>query len=459
VNVFTRGVRNALRNSIRTTSIVIVVGLSIGLALAMLVARASVQDKIASIKSAIGNSITITPAGTKEFQGGGEPLTTEQINKVTTITNVTKVIQTLSDRLTTENSSLVSAIEAGSLGTRGANNSGIKFMAPAPSPGGPAAQPTIRTFSPPIIVTGTTVATDPSLFGNTTATFISGKPFDASKDEHVAIVGRALAEKNALTVGSSFAAYNTSIKVAGIYDAGTTFLNSGLIMPLSTLQRLSDQKDSVTGATVTVNSVDNVETVTTAIQTILGTTADVTNNQEATARAIEPLESVRTISTFSLLGALVAGAVIILLTMVMIVRERRREIGVFKAIGASNARIMLQFVSEAVTLTLLGTIAGIIIGAAAASPITNALVSTSTSSSQTANESGKPMPSGGGKPVISMHAFGGNTLTHARTVQASVGWDIIVYGLVAALVIAITGSALPAFFIAKIRPAEVMRAE
>ena len=46
MNVFSRGVRNAFRNNIRTFSIVIILGLSIGLSLAMLVARASVQDKL-----------------------------------------------------------------------------------------------------------------------------------------------------------------------------------------------------------------------------------------------------------------------------------------------------------------------------------------------------------------------------------------------------------------------------
>jgi ABC-type antimicrobial peptide transport system permease subunit len=40
-----------------------------------------------------------------------------------------------------------------------------------------------------------------------------------------------------------------------------------------------------------------------------------------------------------------------------------------------------------------------------------------------------------------------------------VGWSIVAYGFGTAMVIAVIGSALPAFFIAKIRPAEVMRAE
>ena len=70
----------------------------------------------------------------------------------------------------------------------------------------------------------------------------------------------------------------------------------------------------------------------------------------------------KTIATYSLVGALVAGAVIIFLSMLMIVRERRREIGVLKAIGSSNAKISWQFVTEALTLTGMAAVVGVVIG-------------------------------------------------------------------------------------------------
>ena len=82
MNAFTRGVRNAFRNVIRTISIVIILGLSVGLALTMLIARQTVQDKITSVKSTIGNTISISPAEARGFQGGGEPLTSDELKKV-----------------------------------------------------------------------------------------------------------------------------------------------------------------------------------------------------------------------------------------------------------------------------------------------------------------------------------------------------------------------------------------
>jgi putative ABC transport system permease protein len=138
--------------------------------------------------------------------------------------------------------------------------------------------------------------------------------------------------------------------------------------------------------------------------------------------------------------------------MIMIVRERRREIGVLKAIGASNAKVMFQFMTEAVTLTLLGAVIGIALGVVAGNPITKLLVTNSTSTTSSSIQRG----GGGGFG----RAFGrGGLQNSVSNIHAAVGWSIILYGLAAAIIIALVGSAIASFFIAKVRPAEVMRAE
>jgi putative ABC transport system permease protein len=74
--------------------------------------------------------------------------------------------------------------------------------------------------------------------------------------------------------------------------------------------------------------------------------------------------------TFSLLLGSVAGISLlvggigILALMVISVRERTREIGVRRAVGARRQDILLQFVMEATALSLLGGLTGIVIGLA-----------------------------------------------------------------------------------------------
>lgn len=451
MSVVIRGVRNSFRNKVRTLSIVIILGLSVGLSLSMLIAYQAVNTKIAAVKSSVGSTVSISPAGIRGFEGGGEALTATQINKVKTIGHVNSVDQTLSDRLTTSNSNLVTSIEAGSLGQRNANNSGQE----PPSSGGAASgnKTTTRSFTPPVTLIGTTDPTNlSSTQGGGTFKLTDGKTFSSTSNEKVALIGKSLATKNNLKVGSTFTAYSTTIKVVGIFDSGNTFANNQVIMPLATVQKITSQTDEITSATVNVDSITNVDSVTTEVKKVLGSKADVTNASEQAKQTITPLENIKKISLYSLLGAVGAGAIIILLTMIMIVRERRREIGVLKAIGASNIVVIAQFVSESITLTLMGAVIGIGIGVFAANPITNMLVTNSASST---NSTGGP---GSGPGGGAMKAFGQMRGVIAD-VQGVVDWTIVLYGLGVALVIAIIGSALASFFITKIRPAEVMRAE
>lgn len=468
MNVISRGIRNAFRNQIRSGSIILILALSIGLIIAMLAARQAVSDRIETVKSSVGNTVSISPAGVRGFEGGGEALTTDEIAKVKTLAYVSSVTSQLSDRLTTnDTTNLVSAIELGSLGRRRANENNSAdtggtdtMINNQDSDSGLSGSSSDRArFNPTssVTITGIDNTSSGTIWGGNTVTWTAGSAFDASKDENVAVVGKALATKNNLSVGSTFTADGATLKVVGIYDAGSTFANNGVFTSLSTLQRISSQPGSVTSATATVDSVDHLDSATSAITSTLGDKADVTNSKDQVENAIKPLESVKTIALFSLIGALVAGAVVILLVMIMVVRERRREIGVMKAIGSSNGSIVSQFVVESITLTVVALVIGLAIGIAASTPLTNALVSSSSSVATTSRAQGGPVRAGGFGTAP--RQFGRSSLQTVQSITSSVGPAIIAYGVGATVFIAILGSALPAFLISKVKPAEAMRSE
>ncbi len=459
MNSITRGIKNTFRNSIRTLSVVVILALTIGLALSMAIARTAVTAKINSVKSSVGNTISISPAGVRGFEGGGNPLTDDQINKLSKIAHVTAINKTLNDRLTSSTTTLQSAVDAGSLGNRFSQNSGQRFTPPENDRSSNGDGAGTVSFTPPVTLLGTTTPTDlSSSQGSGTFTLKSGTVFSGTSNDNSALIGSSIATKNNLKVGSTFTAYDTTITVVGIFDAGNTFSNNQVLMPLASVQRLSSQSGDITNATVTVDSITNIDSTTTAIKNSLGSTADVTNSSEQAKESITPLQNIQTISLYSLIGSVAAGGIIILLTMVMIVRERRREIGVLKAIGASNSKIVKQFMAEAVTFTLLGAFVGLGIGAIAGQPLTKLLVTNSQNSTSTSSQTqagAGPREMGG---FSRMSRFGriGNNISDIKT---TLGLSTIGYGLGAALVIALFGSAISALLIAKIRPAEVMRTE
>lgn len=458
MNSISRGIRNAFRNMIRTGSIVVILALSIGLIIAMLAARSAVDAKIEAVKSSVGNTVSIAPAGFRGFEGGGEALTNDQVAKIAAVSHVSSVVATLSDRMTTDDTTnLESGVELGSLGQRQANqNSSSSSSSSSSGTSGSGSMPTMPGGGNPmasVTITGLSSTEVTSAFGGSSLTWTSGEAFDASKDSNDAVIGKLLAEKNGLSVGDTFTAYGETLTVVGIYDAGTQFTNNGVFVSLQALQRLSDQSGSVTSVTATVDSVDNLASATKAITSAMGDSADVTNNQETAEQAVAPLESVRTISLYSLIGAIVAGSVIILLTMIMIVRERRREVGVMKAIGASNLGIMRQFIAEAMALTVLGLVVGSVIGIVASTPLTSLLVDTSSSSSTQQGPGGMGGgPGGGGRAMRGLQ----ETVTN---IESSVGVTTLAYGVGATLLIALLGSAIPSLMISKIKPAEAMRSE
>ncbi len=454
MNVVSRGIKNALRSPIRSGAIILMLAISIGLILSMLVARGSVTAKINDVKATTATAITINPAGVQGFAGGGNPLTTAQVATITSTAHIKTIAATLTDQMGTSDTNLIASLELGSFGQRqmrfesSGSTTSSTSSATTPSDSTSSTETARPIPTPRTSVTGTT---NPS---STIASdkITSGTTIDGAGNDFVALIGTSLATKNNLKVGDTFTAYSKTITVKGIFDTGNTFQNSGIVMPIATVQELTGQTGAVSSVLATVDSSDNVSSTVTALKTALGSAADITSEQEQAASSLAPLQSISDLALAGVIGAAIAGSVIVLLSMIMIVRERRREIGVIKAIGGTNSKVITQFIIEGLTLTVFGAIVGLALGVLVSGPMTSSLVQNSTSSSSTAT------PSQGSF----RRAFGGGISqinTNINQVTASITPQIFVSAIGITLLIAIIGSAVPAWFIARVRPAEVLRTE
>lgn len=137
-------------------------------------------------------------------------------------------------------------------------------------------------------------------------------------------------------------------------------------IPYSTMMRVSNSVKYVTSFYVTSSSEEEMDTAETAITDMLlerFNQDDEAFSVQNSSALMETLSSVTSTLSLMLGGiagiSLVVGGIGIMNIMLVSVTERTKEIGIRKAIGASYANIMTQFLIEAVMISLLGCLLGI----------------------------------------------------------------------------------------------------
>ena len=209
-------------------------------------------------------------------------------------------------------------------------------------------------------------------------TFLS----QASVDDNlrVAVIGATTATNLDLTsssIGSTIYIGGLPFQLVGILQSkgGTTTADDQVVIPISTAHELFIGSDSVSAIGLSATSQDAINTVSAEITTTLDQRHGITSTGTADftiatqAQLLGTVSSVSDVLTLLLAGiasiSLLVGGIGIMNIMLVSVRERTREIGIRKAIGARGRDILSQFLVEALALSLAGGIIGIGVGVVA----------------------------------------------------------------------------------------------
>ncbi len=197
----------------------------------------------------------------------------------------------------------------------------------------------------------------------------------------VAVLGSTTADNLGLdgsSIGQTIQIGGIPFHLVGIMQpkgsSGITSQDDQVLIPISTAQHYFVGGDKVRSISVSVASASQIDATQGELTALLeqrhgtnGTNDDFTITSQA--QLLSTFSSITGLLTVLLGGiasiSLVVGGIGIMNIMLVSVRERTREIGIRKAIGARSSDILFQFLVEALVLSLLGGVIGIVVGLAA----------------------------------------------------------------------------------------------
>jgi len=201
--------------------------------------------------------------------------------------------------------------------------------------------------------------------------------FDANDNNRdIAIIGKQVAAdlfKENVPIGKSFSTRGHSFIVGGVFDdfpksplATTLDFNNGIFVPLGAAKAVgaTSQIYQILAKPANPARVDETTAAITAgLRTAHGGTEDFTVLKQS--ETLNIAGSILNVITTFVAGiaaiSLIVGGIGVMNIMLVSVTERTREIGIRKSVGATNRQIVGQFLTEAVVLSFVGGIIGLVL--------------------------------------------------------------------------------------------------
>ncbi|MCK5321643.1 MAG: ABC transporter permease [Candidatus Aenigmarchaeota archaeon] len=260
----------------------------------------------------------------------------------------------------------------------------------------------------------------------------SGRMIDKS-DKYSVVIGHDLANEGfdkKIHVGNQLTIKGQRFKVVGIFEKiGDTMEDNMVFMPIDTAQDLLGYDDHVTAISATVKAGYDIDKTMDEVEELLNKRhgkddVEVTNPKQIQENINEVLGIVQYVFVGIALISLIVGGIGIMNSMYTSVLERTRDIGIMKAIGASNGDILLIFLIESGFIGLVGGIIGIGLGVGLAKLVD-----------------------------FAVSEMGYSVLK----IEISVG--LLVFGLAFSMLVGMLSGALPAYRASKLKPVDALRYE
>jgi putative ABC transport system permease protein len=330
-------IKNIFRNKSR--SLLAVIGIAIGVA--AVVGLGLVTDELsASTQSALtaGAADFSVINGTNQGNGGGPPggsgngqiinqSVTAEIQQISGVGNVAGVLRTMVNLNSTTASTSNTTSGVGGGGDFRSMTSVIGIESSALS-------------MEDIVVTNGTVF---------------------SSDNEV-IIGKNAAQSMNKTIGDTLSISNQTFKIVGLYETGNFMDDRGIVMSLSKLQNLTGDTGQISLILVKASNGTNANDLATTIQNKYPNELSTSTSLSGMDRMNNGLEVIESGSWAVSLLAILVGGIVVIVTMMKAVSERTREIGVLRAIGWTQKRILGMIIGESIVLSLIAIVVGLLIG-------------------------------------------------------------------------------------------------